>query len=652
MYKQKATYQQISFGLLVAVLLLVASLLYGSWTPSAQAVSGQVGAQQVTLNPGGGILANGSDGLRFTINSAASSGTYDSAQAGQDGVVYRQTRQYCCGAGAPMLNIGGTLYGQAAIANGAGVATWSSIEVIATSGATSVGTRTSTTGNSAATVRYTVVKGGLTYSFDRTTTYTYPNDFVTDSYTFTIPEGNSETVKFYLGGDTAPGSSDQGYGIMLTSPVRSIISLNTSSQIMFGFREVAGSKIFDGATSQHYSTPYATVTAGGNIGYTVTASNHDAGLMMQWNLGSTPGVQTASLQQFATQQGTNLNASFSAEMAALNSPVNLDISVANTVLSSATGLGYTLTLPSGLVVASGSQSNTCGGSLTATAGSNAIVLSGASVGAGTNCLVSIPVVASTVNTYTISASSVSGLSGLTNNVGTSSVLFTDDNDSDGASNAVETAAPNSGDGNDDGQDDADQLNVASLVNSTTGEYVTLAVESSCELSEVSVKQSSQLASDSGYSYPLGLLDFSADCGTPGFTTTVTQYYYDPPTQDFILRKFAGGSFQTISDATLEMQTIGGRQVLVVTYEVTDGGPLDDDGTENGVIVDPAGPAVVVTAAALTTTVSSSTPGAPNTGVRHENSALPLLAVATGIGLLLYRITPLRDYVARHLKKTA
>ena len=78
----------------------------------AQAAPSQLGTPQVTLNPGGGILANGTDGLRFTVNAAAGGSTPNNAQNGQDGVVYRNTYQYCCSGGGPMLNIGGTLYGQ------------------------------------------------------------------------------------------------------------------------------------------------------------------------------------------------------------------------------------------------------------------------------------------------------------------------------------------------------------------------------------------------------------------------------------------------------------------------------------------------------------------------------------------------------------
>lgn len=836
----------------VAFVILGGLLAHATFTPQiVEAGSNRLGTPQVTLNPGGGVLTNGTDGLRFTINadSRYTNQDYDSVNDGQDGVVYRSTYQYCCSAGGPMLNIGGQLYGQAGPAMSA--TDWSSIQIISTSGAASVGARTASTGNSSATIRYTVEKNGRTYSVDRTVSYLYPNDFVTDSYSFVIPSGNTDAVKFYLGGDTAPGSSDQGYGIMLTQPVRSIISLNTSSQIMYGLREIQGGRAFDGATSQHYHAPYSTVQSGGNIGFVGTASNHDAGLMMQWNLGSTPGTYTGSFEQFVTQQGTNLNAVFAQPRADVDEGVSLNISIVNSELESVSGLGYTLTLPSGVKI-DGTATSNCGGTLTATDQSNVVILSGVSIGAASNCVVSAPVSASTPGSYTVTSANASNIIGaLVNNIGVSRLnvavytlsfatgggsavndaayelgnsatlpsttrtgftfqgwntnangsgtsyaaganltmpahdmtlyaqwqsipysltfntqggsnintltnltagneveeleeptrtgyefiewntlangtgtsynagdpftvpaanttlyaiwaktvtltyntqgannvspvtvreggdiwfssapsrdgyVFIEWNtspdgtgtsynqnshltmpandftvyaiweDSDGLPMETENAAPNDGDGNNDGVLDSQQAGVSSFINSVTGKPVTLELNSDdeCFLSDVSVKAASDLANDSTYTYPLGLLDFVVECGDDGFTATVKQYFYDAPMDSYSLRKYLDGQYQTVSGATFDMQTISGRQVLVVSYDVTDGGPLDADGVENGTIVDPAGPAALVaSASAPNANITDAGSGAPNTGIKSASSNL-LLALG-GIGVIL------------------
>ncbi len=839
-----------AIAIIVVVIATLALVLVDKTTPNANAGANRLSTPQVTLNPGGGILPNGSDGLRFTINADTNyyAEDYDGVMEGQDGVVYRGTRQYCCSAGGPMLNIGGTLYGQSGPALGS--ADWSSIQVIATSGAASVGTRTAATGNSGATVRYTVNHEGREYSIDRTVSYYYPNDYVTDTYSFVIPAGNTEEVKFYLGGDTAPGSSDSGYGIMLTEPVRSIISLNTYSNIMFGFREVQGSRPFDGATSQHYHTPYGTVQNGGDIGFVETASNHDAGLMMQWDLGSTPGTYTGSFEQFSTLQGTNLNATLAESFSEVEGVVDLNISIVNTELEGFTGLGYTITLPENLLIYDNAVSG-CGGSLTATVGTGVIALSGVSIGAAANCVVSVPVTSAIPGSYSITQASATGLTGvLANNVGTSTlhvgvyplsyatqggtvvddvavalgttvivpsttragytfiewntapdgsgisyapgaefmmpaaattlyarweyipyvvtfdtqggqpmaamtnlaagtdvelpgaerdgyyfmgwntlangfgtsfdegdtytvpvdgatlyavwtreVTITFDGqdgnylnewtqfsgnmfwtpyaperagytfiewntsklgtgtgyaeetqeivpgentvyyaiweDNDGIGITTENQAPNGGDGNDDGMPDSQQADVASFVNQVTGNPITLSATSEdgpCYLTGVSVAHANSLGNDPAYVYPYGLLDFVVECGDPGFTATITQYFYEPAAGEFILRKYGNGQFATINGATFEKQTIDGRSVLIVRYDVTDGGLLDEDGEPNGVIVDPAGPALIL---------SSSNVGAPDTGLEKQSEGSFIISLVAA-GVLLFGIVILRQ----------
>lgn len=184
-------------------------------------------------------------------------------------------------------------------------------------------------------------------------------------------------------------------------------------------------------------------------------------------------------------------------------------------------------------------------------------------------------------------------------------------DGDGVSEAVENGAPNGGDGNNDGIPDGRQSHVTSFISPVTGKYVTIAVSSACTLSSTSVvAEASRSMQDANYIYPVGLVRFTASCGTPGYTATVQQYYHDPPSGDFALRKEANGIYATISGASITSQTIGGSPVLVASYAVTDGGSYDEDGLANGVIVDPAGLAVLVNNQRI---------GAPNTGVGPQES---------------------------------
>ena len=395
----------------------------------AYAADDQHGVAQVVLNPGGGSAADGSDGLRVVLNSTSSANRDDVhrmyASDASDQLWFADTVQFCCSGVGPTLNVGGTLFGESGAASDEAEEGWSSVSIVSTSGSAVTGTTLpATTGNGAATLRYTAVKDGLTYTIDRAVSYTYPNDYYRDSYTFTIPVGNTEPVKFYKGGDTSPGSDDQGYGIQLTSPVRSVISLNPASHIQVGQREIPGDKPFDGATSMGYYAPYQTIADGGDLGFLTETANHDAGFQTQWNLGSTPGTQTYAQETFVNFQGASLSAGFRSASVASGSSVLLDLNVVNTALSTTSGLGYTFTLPAGLTVASGTPANSCGGTLTAAAGGSTVVLSGGSAPAADNCLVSVPVVAAGGGDYAIGRASVTGLAALTNGVGTSSLTVT------------------------------------------------------------------------------------------------------------------------------------------------------------------------------------------------------------------------------------
>lgn len=184
--------------------------------------------------------------------------------------------------------------------------------------------------------------------------------------------------------------------------------------------------------------------------------------------------------------------------------------------------------------------------------------------------------------------------------------------------------------NNDGTADAIQENVVGVTSPKTNNEVAIHVDNTCSLSNVSIKNQTELAPDGRYDYPVGLLDFTANCGTNGFTTIVTQYYYDPPSGNFVLRKFMNGVFETINDASISRQIINGKQVLVVSYAVTDGGPLDADGVEDGVIVDPAGPALSV-------------PGAPNAGYQRQASDVWLIGIISLVIVVGYRM---RRFVAK------
>lgn len=177
-----------------------------------------------------------------------------------------------------------------------------------------------------------------------------------------------------------------------------------------------------------------------------------------------------------------------------------------------------------------------------------------------------------------------------------------DGDSDSVMNSVEQNGPNNGDANDDQLEDYEQSNVASFLNEVNNAYTALEVPEECTITSVTAEsEGSQGSQDAGYDYPAGLVDFTIDCGTPGFTADVSLYFYGLTDTNITLRKYfdSTSAYTTISGVQLETLTIGGEQVVKATYQVVDGGDLDLDLTENAIIVDPVGGALLAIGAPST-----------------------------------------------------
>lgn len=212
-----------------------------------------------------------------------------------------------------------------------------------------------------------------------------------------------------------------------------------------------------------------------------------------------------------------------------------------------------------------------------------------------------------------------------------------DDDNDGISNDVEDGAPLEGDGNNDGVADSEQANVASFVSSVTNKYVTVVVNEQCELSAVSASQEEEnWVKDPGFAYSSGFVHFTADCGEEGFTTAVTLYQYGVSKADAIVRKYnpITKTYATITNASLTEETIDNQAVAVTSYQVTDGGELDVDGEENGVIVDPVGFATPA-ASATTNTAEDLASTGQSTSLLYIAASM-LLLVSAGAFLKLKR----------------
>ncbi len=166
-----------------------------------------------------------------------------------------------------------------------------------------------------------------------------------------------------------------------------------------------------------------------------------------------------------------------------------------------------------------------------------------------------------------------------------------DTDSDGIPDSTENAGPNNGDANNDNVQDSTQANVVTLSNVVTNSATVLELGSGCSVQSAATEpESAQSSDDSNFGYPNALVNFTADCGAPGVTTTVRLYYYDVSNKNFVLRKYNPNTitYSTIDDASIAQQVIDSRVVTIASYSITDGGELDVDNQEDGTIVDPVG----------------------------------------------------------------
>jgi hypothetical protein len=129
--------------------------------------------------------------------------------------------------------------------------------------------------------------------------------------------------------------------------------------------------------------------------------------------------------------------------------------------------------------------------------------------------------------------------------------------------------------------------------------------------------------DNHYTYPAGLVNFTLTCTSPGATTRVSQFFYGIDAAHLVARKYDSRTrtYETIPNAEITTVTIAGRQAVKISYDITDGGPLDEDGTVNGVIVDPSGPAML-----------QNSVGSPDTGFRSQPLWIPILGWIVGLGV--------------------
>jgi len=410
---QKPARRWISRGATLLALALLGTVI----APVSPALA--AGGPTVVINGGGGNSADGSDGLRIELNRPPSG---DPFYTDFEQIFYKGVPQYAWdGAVGPHLVIGDKLFAQTAArghATGSAEMDWNSIQVVTVSGSATSGTTSTATGSGSATIRYTASVDGLDYLLDRTVSYDSTNQYFTDSYSFTIPEGNTKEVNFYQGGTTTPrlsaGSPTTAYAVIAEgADVRSVVSINSADHGHIGYREVAGSAEFDGAWTGGTGS-FENVAEGRDLGFVASAGTPESTLMVQWALPSTPGTYNRAMETFLGQQNTVVTAEFAQPATGQNVPVDLVFTIDNTVdnphLLPTFDYSFTLKLPSGFFVPSGASIvNECGGivsQISPPGGGRSVQLAGTTtLGAGIeSCEIRVPVSTFSTGTYTLATS--------------------------------------------------------------------------------------------------------------------------------------------------------------------------------------------------------------------------------------------------------
>lgn len=103
-----------------------------------------------------------------------------------------------------------------------------------------------------------------------------------------------------------------------------------------------------------------------------------------------------------------------------------------------------------------------------------------------------------------------------------------------------------------------------------------------------LKESAQIAQDSAYDYPLGLVNFCFDTNAQENQVSLT-FVTDLKPNQVVARKYnpITQTYFDIPGAVISKTTLEGQHALMVSYTITDNGQLDLDPT-SGKIIDPVG----------------------------------------------------------------
>ncbi|MGE0877804.1 MAG: hypothetical protein AB7L13_00405 [Acidimicrobiia bacterium] len=407
----------VSRRLAAGLAVVIAAAAVGIGHPrSVSASDSQHGQPTVVLNPGGGIAPDGSDGPRLVLNGAAGA----DGVAGSDRLYYAGAPMYANDGPAPMLNVGGTLFGESGVAHLEGATSWDSVEILALEGSATA-TGGTDVGSGSVSLLYTATKGGLTYTVERFLLYVHPNPYIQEFFTVEVPAENTDHVVLYQGGDVRPAGDTIGYGASYVAAAQeAVVAVDRNETSYVGhtrhtlFHE--SDLVYGDATAviDAMATVQPAIAAGSSIGSNVNGTEHDVALHTEWVLGTSPGTYRGNHDLLVGRAGVNLeiNPSFT------NEPGLFELQLTNTGRSVATGLGFTVEIPSTITIGSTPTTNDCDGTVTADEGTSTITLTGGELAGLAACRVRVELGSTVTNQINVERSFATSLVGVHNGIST------------------------------------------------------------------------------------------------------------------------------------------------------------------------------------------------------------------------------------------
>lgn len=147
----------------------------------------------------------------------------------------------------------------------------------------------------------------------------------------------------------------------------------------------------------------------------------------------------------------------------------------------------------------------------------------------------------------------------------------------------------SNDGNQDGILDINQNNVVTILSEDGISYITVESGAGTTLSDVRLFD----YNDNNYVYPFGMVEFKLNVSNADVDII---FHGASNVSSYVYRKiYSNSSYNDFQNIEWLTRTINGEVVNVARLSLSDGGDGDFDGEVNGIIYDPGGPAIPISA---------------------------------------------------------